>query len=227
MAQLIRRKSRHSHGPRAKMKPALVTGVVVAVSSLALAAIAALGGSRGGVVIERENEPANAPAVTAETSSAASTPEQTAGSVFVHIDGAVVAPGVYELTGAHPRVNDAVMAAGGLAEDADTSALNLAAVLSDGEKIHVPRKGEAVATGQVSSGAASRPDAGASSSGVININTATAEELDSLPGIGPSTAAAIVEDRERNGPFSSPEDLVRVSGIGEGKFSKLKDQIRV
>lgn len=226
MAQLIRKKSWRSHGPRGKMKLALVAGVV-AVASLALFVVVAFGGSRGGVVIERENEPVTPPAVTAKTSSAASTPEQAAGSVFVHIDGAVVAPGVYELMGAHPRVNDAVMAAGGLAGDADTTALNLAATLSDGEKIHVPRQGEAVASGQTSSGPASGSDGGASSSGVININTATAEELDSLPGIGPSTAAAIVEDRERNGPFASPEDLMRVSGIGEGKFSKLKDQIRV
>lgn len=227
MAQLIRRKSRRSQSPRGKMKPALVAGVVVAAGLLALVVVAALGGSRDGVVIERENAPVTAPAVTAETSPAASTPEPAADSVFVHIDGAVVAPGVYEMTGSLPRVNDAVIAAGGLAGDADTSALNLAAVLSDGEKIHVPRQGEAVAAVQNSSGAASGPDVGASSSGVININTATAEELDSLPGIGPSTAAAIVEDRERNGPFVNPEDLMRVSGIGEGKFSKLKDQIRV
>lgn len=229
MAQLIRKKSWRSHGLRGKKKLALAAGVV-AVASLALFVVAALGGSRGGVVIERENAPSTAAAVTAETSSAASTPETVTASIFVHIDGAVVAPGVYELTGSTgtlPRVNDAVMAAGGLAGDADTSALNLAAVLSDGEKIHVPRQGEAVTTEQTSSGAASRPDAGPSSSGVININTATAEELDSLPGVGPSTAAAIVEDRERNGPFASPEDLMRVSGIGEGKFSKLKDQIRV
>lgn len=226
MAQLIRKKTRRPHGPGGKMKLALAAGFV-AVASLALFVVIALGGSRGGVVIERENALATAPAVTTETSSDASTPEPVAASIFVHIDGAVVAPGVYELTGSLPRVNDAVIAAGGLAGDADTSALNLAAVLSDGEKIHVPRQGEAVATGQTSSVPASGSDGGASSSGVININTATAEELDSLPGIGPSTAAAIVEDRERNGPFASPEDLMRVSGIGEGKFSKLKDQIRV
>lgn len=226
MAQLIRKKSWRSHGPWGKMKLALAAGVV-AVASLALFAVVALGGSRGGVVIERENAPSAATAVTTETSSAASTPKTVAASIFVHIDGAVAAPGVYELTGAHPRVNDAVMAAGGLAGDADTAALNLAAALSDGEKIHVPRQGEAVASGQTFSGPASGSDGGASLSGVININTATAEELDSLPGIGPSTAAAIVEDRERNGPFASPEDLMRVSGIGEGKFSKLKDQIRV
>lgn len=208
------------------MKPTLAVGAVVVSVMAAIVVAAALGAFRGGVVIERESAPISTLSITAATPSAASTPEPATDPVFVHIDGAVVAPGVYEMTGSLPRVNDAVMAAGGLAGDADTSALNLAAVLSDGEKIYVPRQGEVVA-GQASSGAASGSDVGASSSGVININTATAEELDSLPGIGPSTAAAIVEDRERNGPFASPEDLMRVSGIGEGKFSKLKDQIRV
>ena len=226
MAQLIRRKPRRSHSSRGQMKPTLAVGAVVVAVMAAIVVAAALGAFRGGVVIERESAPISTLSITAATPSAASTPEPATDPVFVHIDGAVVAPGVYEMTGSLPRVNDAVMAAGGLAGDADTSALNLAAVLSDGEKIYVPRQGEVVA-GQASSGAASGSDVGASSSGVININTATAEELDSLPGIGPSTAAAIVEDRERNGPFAGPEDLMRVSGIGEGKFSKLKDQIRV
>lgn len=226
MAQLIRRKPRRSHSSRGQMKPTLAVGAVAVAVMAAIVVAAALGAFRGGVVIERESAPISTLSITAATPSAASTPEPATDPVFVHIDGAVVAPGVYEMTGSLPRVNDAVMAAGGLAGDADTSALNLAAVLSDGEKIYVPRQGEVVA-GQASSGAASGSDVGASSSGVININTATAEELDSLPGIGPSTAAAIVEDRERNGPFASPEDLIRVSGIGEGKFSKLKDQIRV
>lgn len=226
MAQLIRRKPRRSHSSRGQMKPTLAVGAVAVAVMAAIVVAAALGAFRGGVVIERESAPISTLSITAATPSAASTPEPATDPVFVHIDGAVVAPGVYEMTGSLPRVNDAVMAAGGLAGDADTSALNLAAVLSDGEKIYVPRQGEVVA-GQASSGAASGSYVGASSSGVININTATAEELDSLPGIGPSTAAAIVGDRERNGPFASPEDLMRVSGIGEGKFSKLKDQIRV
>lgn len=227
MAQLIRRKSRRSHSSRGQMKPTLAAGAVVVAVMAVIVVAAALGAFQGGVVIERESAPISTLSITAATPSAASTPEPTADPVFVHIDGAVVAPGVYEMTGSLPRVNDAVMAAGGLAGDADTSALNLAAVLSDGEKIHVPRQGEAMAAGQTSPGAASGPDVDAPSSGMININTATEEQLDSLPGIGPSTAAAIVEDRERNGPFTSPEDLMRVSGIGEGKFSKLKDQIRV
>lgn len=143
------------------------------------------------------------------------------GVVVVHVDGAVGAPGVYAL-GGEPRVNDAIVAAGGLAEGADTSGINLAARLSDGEKVHVPLVGEAP---QASSEPAS--DAPGGSDGPVNLNTATVEELDELPGVGEATALAIVEDRERNGPFSSPEDLMRVSGIGEKKFEKLEGLVCV
>lgn len=138
--------------------------------------------------------------------------------VVVHVDGAVGAPGVYELaTGS--RVADAVELAGGLTEKADTSTLNLALVLTDGEKVYVPEEGEAAP--QVSTGETS------SSGGLININTATADELETLPGIGEATAAAIIEDRESNGPFSAPEDLMRVSGIGEKKFARIEGMICV
>lgn len=138
--------------------------------------------------------------------------------VVVHVDGAVGAPGVYELA-AGSRVGDAVELAGGLTEKADTSTLNLALVLTDGEKVYVPEEGEAapqVTTGETSS-----------SGGLININTATADELETLPGVGEATAAAIIEDRESNGPFSAPEDLMRVSGIGEKKFARIEGMICV
>ena len=134
MAQLIRRKPRRSHSSWGQMKPTLAVGAVVVAVMAAIVVAAALGAFRGGVVIERESAPISTLSITAATPSAASTPEPATDPVFVHIDGAVVAPGVYEMTGSLPRVNDAVMAAGGLAGDADTSALNLAAVLSDGEK---------------------------------------------------------------------------------------------
>ena len=134
--------------------------------------------------------------------------------VIVHVDGAVGAPGVYELeTGA--RVGEAVDAAGGLADDADTSTLNLAAEVADGEKVYVPHEGEPA------------PAEGDGSASPVNINTAGVEELDELPGVGEATARAIVEDRETNGPFSTPEDLMRVSGIGEKKFARLEGLICV
>lgn len=139
-------------------------------------------------------------------------------TLLVHVDGAVAVPGVYELSDGD-RVKDAVEAAGGLAEGADTSGMNLAARVADGDKVYVPLEGEEA------------PDADAGGSGtrepLVNINTATEEELDELPGVGESTARAIVEDRERNGPFALPEDLMRVSGIGEKKFERLEAMICV
>ena len=162
---------------------------------------------QGGVEIER-----------AETASekAEEEPQEEPVTLVVHVDGMVGTPGVYELTeGA--RVSDAVTAAGGLAEGADTSSLNLAAPLADGEKVHVPAEGEEATT---SSG-------GASSGDLVNLNNASVEQLDELPGVGEATARAIIEDREANGPFTTPEDLMRVSGIGEKKFAKLEGMICV
>ena len=151
-------------------------------------------------------------------------------SVVVHVDGAVAAPGVYELSeGA--RVNDAVAAAGGLLSEADTSTINLAAPVSDGAKVHVPTSEELSAGTQGAfgeSGNAGTPAGSASAApSLVNINTATSEELQRLSGVGEATAAAIIEDRQANGPFSSPEDLMRVSGIGEKKFAKIKAHICV
>ncbi len=139
--------------------------------------------------------------------------------VIVHVDGAVGVPGVYELE-AGARVGEAVDAAGGLADDADTSTLNLAAEVADGEKVYVPHEGEAAPAegGEEATGGAAA---------LVNINTAGVEELDELPGVGEATARAIVEDRETNGPFSTPEDLMRVSGIGEKKFARLEGLICV
>lgn len=148
--------------------------------------------------------------------------EEADAAIVVDVDGAVGSPGVYELP-AGARVADAVAAAGGLATDADTATLNQAAALADGQKVYVPRAGEAAPAG--GTGAAEGADgtggAAPASGGLININSAGIEELDELPGIGPATAQAIVDDRAKNGPFASTEDLMRVSGIGEKKFEKL------
>lgn len=152
---------------------------------------------------------------------------ETDDMVIVDVDGAVTAPGVYELEqGA--RVADAIAAAGGLSPDADTTSLNQAAEVADGSKIYVPVTGSAAAAGSSSgdgSTAANGSQAGASSNALVNINAATLEELDGLPGIGPATAQSIIDDRMENGPFTSPEDLMRVSGIGEKKFEKLSSLI--
>ncbi len=134
--------------------------------------------------------------------------------VTVQITGAVRDPGIVTLEGGR-RVADAVEALGGLTPDAVTESVNLARTLRDGEHVHVPREGEP-----------RPPTAGAVESGdgevgPVDLNLATADELTSLPGIGPSLAAAIVEHRERDGPFGVPGDVRDVPGIGEATFQRL------
>ena len=127
------------------------------------------------------------------------------------------------------RVSQALDAAGGLTVEADVTGLNRASKITDGQKIYVPTVGEqqaAAAVGGAESSAATTPGAG-SSSGLVNINTASAAELQTLSGIGPSMAQSIIDERTKNGAFASVDDLMRVSGIGEKKLAKIKDCICV
>lgn len=200
-------------------------GVAVAlVAFLGLGAAAALTGTLAEppVTVERA-DPEEGAAQDEGASEGESAEAEPAPAVVVHVDGAVAAPGVYELSGS-PRADDAIRAAGGLLPEADTSGLNLAAPISDGEKLHVPAVGEAP---PAEAPAQEGESAAAGEPGLVNINTAGIDELDRLPGIGEATARAIVEDREANGPFSAPEDLMRVSGIGEKKYAKLEAMICV
>ncbi|MGA7758157.1 MAG: ComEA family DNA-binding protein [Ilumatobacteraceae bacterium] len=139
--------------------------------------------------------------------------------VLVHVAGSVIAPGVYVLApGA--RVRDAVVAAGGPAPDADANALNLAAVVVDGSRVYVPAVGEEVVeAAPVGAGGGAEPV------GPIDVNRATVEQLETLPGVGPATATAIVTERERNGPFVDVDDLDRVPGIGPAKLAGLRDLV--
>lgn len=228
-----------------------ITGTGVAVAAVAVALVVAMAGVgvwrmgaspgievergedvAGGVGCEGSSEDAGgqgSPSVAGVTDAApAGSPEgsgeRTARRV-VHVDGAVNAPGVYVVESDDPRVNDVVALAGGLAEDADTTSLNLAAPVEDGQKVHVPLLGEepvAEAGGQEV--AVASPQAEPAAGGLINVNVAGPEELTALPGVGEATAAAIVEERERNGAFASVDDLARVSGIGPKKLEKLRDK---
>ncbi|MBR6459435.1 MAG: helix-hairpin-helix domain-containing protein [Actinomycetaceae bacterium] len=148
--------------------------------------------------------------------------ESSSADIVVYISGAVAAPGVYTLP-AGSRVNNGVEAAGGLSQDAQSALVNLASTLSDGEHIHIPAQGEDVLTPNTAGGA-QVPDG---SSGKININTASAAQLEELPGIGPALSQTIISWREDNGRFASPEDLLEVSGIGQAKYAKLKDLVSV
>jgi competence protein ComEA len=138
--------------------------------------------------------------------------------VVVHVAGAVVQPGVYELAG-DARVRDAIVAAGGPTETADWNALNLAAVVADGVKVYVPAVGEEVPP---SLAMVPAPGAAGEPAGPIDVNAATAAELETLPGVGPATATAIITERERNGPFVDVDDLDRVPGIGPAKLDALR-----
>jgi competence protein ComEA len=153
-------------------------------------------------------------------------------SVCVHVVGAVKQPGVYELS-SDSRVRDAVDAAGGVTTEGAPDGLNLARTLTDGEQVVVPTQAElatgrqAGAAGGVAAGGVSGGAGAAAPGAKVNINTADATLLDTLPGVGPSTAARIVADREANGPYASAEDLGRVSGIGPKKLEQLKGSISV
>jgi competence protein ComEA len=142
--------------------------------------------------------------------------------VVVHVAGAVVAPGVHRLP-PDARVIDAIEASGGLTPDADPAAVNLAAPVADGSQIYVPRVGEVPPPAP----AAVAAGGGAVSDGLVDLNTADARALEELPGIGPATAAAIIDHRERHGPFTSVEGLLEVRGIGEAKLAALRDLVRV
>lgn len=140
-------------------------------------------------------------------------PEQ----LVVHVTGAVGTPGVVTVR-AGDRVADALTAAGGALDDAELDRLNLARPVTDGEQIHVPVEGEELPP------EASRPD-DAGGAGPVDLNRADAATLETLPGIGPARAAAIVEHRETHGPFTEPGDLRDVPGIGEATFQRLADQV--
>jgi competence protein ComEA len=143
------------------------------------------------------------------------------GTVIVYISGAVSAPDVYELP-SNARIKDLVLAAGGLTADAAPEQINLAERLKDSEHIHVPRQGETP-----DSGAVVADTAGAAPGGLLDLNTASASDLDSLPGIGQSFADRIIEYRTTNGPFTSVEDLQKVKGIGAALFAKIAPLVSV
>jgi len=148
-------------------------------------------------------------------------PSSTPGPLHVYVSGAVLAPDVYELPYGS-MVRDAVNAAGGALAEADLARINLAASLSDGAQVHVPAIGESPSTGSDE-----EIQTTPTPNYPININTASLEELDVLPGIGPALAQRIIDYRERYGPFASIESIQNVSGIGPSKFEDIRELITV
>jgi competence protein ComEA len=144
--------------------------------------------------------------------------------IYVHVVGAVVSPGLFPLAPGS-RVVDALAAAHGFADGADPAGVNLARVLTDGEQLVVPRQGEAPAP--AASGSAAASPTGASPSTPVDLNTATAEQLETLPRVGPSLAARIIAWRSAHGRFARVADLGRVPGIGDRTLASLTPLVRV
>jgi competence protein ComEA len=160
----------------------------------------------GGVIVSLRRPTQSELTVTVPTPTATPLPTSTPCPLQVYVSGAVNSPDVYELP-AESIVKDAIEAAGGATSEADLDCINLALSVVDGQHIYVPHRGEE----------------SAKAGGKVNINTASQSEIETLPGIGPSRAQGIIENR----PYESIEDIQKVPGIGEATFQKLKDLITV
>jgi competence protein ComEA len=210
------------------MKERVLLAAIVVIGVVALAAVRL----RPAAQLTTESVPAPTSHPASEASeasrgaSSASPPSSSASpeaTVRVHVAGAVAAPGVYTLP-AGSRAEDAVQAAGGPVPGADVHRVNLAAAVVDGTQLYLPMPGEALPQpgAGVAAGGAAAP-----AGGPINLNTATIEQLDTLPGIGEVTARKIIAYRSAHGPFESVESLLDVPGIGEAKLAAIADFVTV
>ena len=217
MAREPRSESAAGDGPaeayeRASPRARALVGAIVVVVLVALGITVAVGIVRSG---------SSAPEIVPLDDPTAAI---AAGTLYVHVSGAVVRPGLYRLEGA-ARLVDAVAAAGGFTDEADDAGVNLARPVSDGEQIVVPVRG-VVPPGSVGGAG----ETGASSPGTggrVNLNTATAADLDTLPRVGPAIAQRIIEWRTANGRFTAVDDLLSVPGIGEKMLEALRPLVGV
>jgi competence protein ComEA len=198
----------------------------VSRSQLAAYALAALvvvalgvrfmqGQARSSAAVEPASAPA-APAVRLEP--------RPAGTALVHVAGAVRSPGVYRLREGE-RIQDAVRRAGGARTGADLNAINLAAKVADGQQVVVPRRGAVAAAASAAPGGAG--GAGGPPAAPVSLNTATAEQLDTLDGVGPATVAKILEYRRQHGGFRSVDDLGEIPGIGPKRLAALRGKVQL
>lgn len=201
---------------------AAAAGVVVAVV-VAVIALRGAPASPPPLVLPRA-----VPTNSATDGAPAGAGTRSTSGAYVHAAGAVVRPGVYRVR-AGGRVSDLLDAAGGPAADADLDQVNLAAKVSDGERVYVPRRGESPVppAGSSTAGGAGGPGGSTAATGPVNLNTATLEQLDALPGVGPATAQAILDYRQAHGRFRTVDELLEVRGIGEAKLAALRGKVRV
>lgn len=198
--------------------PLSTAGLVVA----SLGAVAAIALGVVGFRVLQAPPPAELSLPRATPPAGMSSTTALPGPVVVYVAGAVARPGIYPV-GPGARVADAVGAAGGPTPDADLDPLNLATRLSDGDRVFVPHRGQAppAVVGPDPTGDGSTP------SGPVNLNTATAAQLEALTGVGPATAQAIISWRQQHGRFRAVQDLLEVRGIGPAKLESLRDQVTV
>jgi competence protein ComEA len=202
-------------GRRAHALVASGVGVVVLIV-VGVGLVVAHGGAAA-----RSTPSAGVAPAAAEPSTTGPTSPTTSSKLVVDVAGAVVRPGLFTLP-AGSRVADAIAMAGGPLPDADLRQVNQARTLADGEQVLVPRRGEVLPSPpSTAAGRTPKPV------GPIDLNKATVADLDALPGVGPATAAAIVEWRNHHGAFRSVEDLLEVPGIGPAKLERLRPLVRV
>jgi competence protein ComEA len=208
--------------------PRWLIGAVAAIVAVAAALAIWATLPAGGVAVQSSSGPFDPRVVADATLSSGGSLTAGPGTVVVDVEGAVTLPGVHELT-VGSRVGDAITAAGGYAATADIDAasrmLNLAARLTDGQQIHVPALGEQTVATPNSEGNAAGSQAPGSGA-LIDINHASADELDTLPGIGPVTAAKIIDARTAT-PFGSVDELQSRGVVGQSTFDKLRDLVTV
>ncbi len=163
-------------------------------------------------------------------------PTATPGPISVFVNGAVLAPGVYEMP-LESRVNDAILLAGGFSAEAYRDGVNMAQPLFDGAQVYVSTLAQSAEIEQtlVAGPVQNQPAASSNGTntgisqgnGIIDLNTASRADLETIPGIGPATAQSIISYREDNGPFRDIEEVMNVSGIGEGKFDQMKEYLSI
>lgn len=173
---------------------------------------------------QKDSNEQELPTVTPASEHSPSATNSPAGDFVVYVCGAVNKPGVYKLPKGS-RVVDAVTLAGGFAPGADAAKINLALRVKDEMQINIPNTPNLAINGNPNPGGAAGSSATGNNSDKTNINTATAAELDKLPGIGPALAERIAQYRTANGPFNDVADIKKVSGIGEAKYNQFKDKI--
>ncbi len=219
-ARGLERLREHWDDPRVRIGALLVAALITGLVWYQLGAHQSAGGA----------PPAPAAASTSDTASTTSTlagppaSSRPTGVLLVHVAGAVARPGVVRVS-AGDRVVDAIDAAGGGLPDADLDRLNLAAKVTDGERVAVAKIGAPAPIETGVTGAGAGGDGAAA--GPINLNSATAAQLEELPGIGPSLAAAIITERDKRGGFKAVAELQDVRGIGELRYADIKDLVSV